>query len=443
MDQAHGDNDGTLPPPFPSERGEPQQIGKYSIITTVGAGGMGTVYRGRSPDGHNVAIKLVHQHLAADAEFRLRLAGEADAGRRVPAFCSARVLDTGVHNSQPYLVTDYIDGLPLSQLIAAEGAMDLPRVHALALGMAAGLAAIHNVGLVHRDVKPSNVMLLMGGVRIIDFGIVRALDETPGFTKTGIVMGSLGWAAPEQLAGATPAPSMDIFSWGCVVAFAATATHPFGPGGLDTRAQRMFTDDPSLAGVPEPLRSLVARSLHRDPASRPTAQELLLALVGVGPSTATSGSGPVRQGHRRKALGVAAMAAALAAAALVVGIAASPAGDAGRRPADRHPSTAPAGSGHPSAAGQESSTGYQPGGGSDITGPAKLPPAAGSAANQTVTTNPTTSAASPTKTGASMPVVVASNAPTSADQCKNNGWKLFTDPAFKNQGECISYVNAH
>jgi serine/threonine protein kinase len=180
-------------------------------------------------------------------------------------------------------VTEHIEGFSLSEYVSTHGPLDLPGLHAMALGTAAGLAAIHTAELVHRDLKPSNVMLTFGGVRIIDFGIARALDQTTGHTRTGIVMGSLGWAAPEQLEGATPTPAMDVFAWGCVVGYAATGLHPFGPGGLDTRANRILREQADLTGIPDPIRAIVGSALQRDPAARPTAQQILLALVGATP----------------------------------------------------------------------------------------------------------------------------------------------------------------
>ncbi|MBN1172159.1 MAG: serine/threonine protein kinase [Micromonosporaceae bacterium] len=269
--------------PSPLEPGDPCRIGAYDIVARLGAGGMGTVFLGRSASRDEVAVKLVHRHLVLDHEFRARFASEANAGLRLPAFCSAKVLATGEHAGQPYLVTEYIDGISLSRLIAQEGYFDLSALHSLAVGTISGIVAIHSADLVHRDIKPSNIIVTLGGVRIIDFGIARALDQTSGYTRTGIVMGSLGWAAPEQLEGTKPHPSMDIFAWGCVMAYAATGRHPFGPGGLDTRANRAFTAKPDLAGVPEPLRALVASALSKSPAGRPTAQHLLLALVGAAP----------------------------------------------------------------------------------------------------------------------------------------------------------------
>lgn len=258
---------------------DPRRIGAYDILAHLGVGGMGTVYLGRSPDSTLVAIKLVHSHLAMDREFRGRFSREVQAGRRVPPFCSARVLDSGEYDRRPYLVTEYIDGIPLSQYVAEDGPLDLPSLHSLALGTAAGLAAIHTAGLVHRDVKPSNIMLTMGGVRIIDFGIARALDDSTSFTRSGVVMGSLGWAAPEQLCGETPSPAMDIFGWGCVMGFAATGEHPFGGTDLNTYAWRVLHQRPDLSGVPEPLRSLIRSALDRSPQLRPTAKDLLQELI--------------------------------------------------------------------------------------------------------------------------------------------------------------------
>ena len=280
-----------------------------------------------------------------------------------------------------------------------------------------------------------------GEIRIIDFGIVRALDETQGLTRTGIVMGSLGWAAPEQMEGASPAPAMDVFSWGCVVAFAATAAHPFGPGGLETRAQRMLTTEPAPIDIPEPLRSLVAWSLRREPASRPTAQELLLALISGAPPARRLRLNPAQARHHRKALTALVMTAPLAAA-LVFSVAEIPNGDDVHPPADDRPTVVPVVSGHPSSETQQPSTGYENGGGSDTSGSGRLPPVAGPGVKSTGAANPATPTTSPPGNGSATSVAVPTNAPTSAEQCKNDGWKIFTAPSFKNQGQCVSYVEA-
>lgn len=292
------------PTAAPLERADPRRVGGYEILARLGMGGMGTVYLGRDDEGDAVAVKLIHPHLAANAEFRARFAREALAGRRVPAFCSARVLGNGDHSGRPYLVTEYIDGVPLSQLVAENGYLPLTDLHSLALGTAASLAAIHSVGLVHRDVKPSNIIMALGGVRIIDFGIARALDDTGEFTRTGVVMGSLGWAAPEQLTGEPPSPAMDVFGWGSVIGYAATGRHPFGGADLNARAWQVLHGEPDLRGIPHPLRAVVSAALHCAPEARPTTRELLLALVGAVSPEATgpgpSGANPARSAPGRR-----------------------------------------------------------------------------------------------------------------------------------------------
>jgi serine/threonine protein kinase len=258
---------------------DPVRIDEYRLLGQLGVGGMGTVYLAQSPEGLRVAVKLVHAHLARDPRFRVRFAGEVRAAQRVPGFCTARVLDSGVFEERPYLVTEYLEGIPLSRLVADDGPLDPAMLHSVALGVAASLAAIHNVGLVHRDLKPSNLMVTLGGVRIIDFGIARALDAASDITGTGNIVGSLGWASPEQLRAEEPTAAMDIFGWGCLVSFAATGKHPYGGEEAAARAWKILEGDPDLSGVPDPVRDLVAAALSRDPLDRPDARQLLLGLA--------------------------------------------------------------------------------------------------------------------------------------------------------------------
>jgi len=258
---------------------DPVRIGEHRLVGQLGIGGMGTVYLGQSDDGSRVAIKLVHTHLARDPRFRMRFAGEVRAAQRVPGFCTARVLSSGVFEERPYLVTEYLEGVPLSRLVADDGPLDPAMLQSVAIGVAAALAAIHGVGLVHRDMKPSNLMVTLGGVRIIDFGIARAMDVASDVTGTGNIVGSLGWASPEQLRAEEPKPSMDIFGWGCLVAFAATGRHPFGGEEAAARAWRILEGEPDLSGIPDPVRGFVAAALDRDPEARPDAQQLLVSLA--------------------------------------------------------------------------------------------------------------------------------------------------------------------
>jgi serine/threonine protein kinase len=271
----------------PLLRSDPRSIGRYRILGRLGAGGMATVYLAGEVDGGYVALKLVHEHLAADAEFRDRFARETQLAARVPEHCTAALRDSGVHDDRPYLVTEYLDGPPLSRLVDDEGPLDPSTLHNVAVGLAAGLTAIHDCDLVHRDIKPSNVVITRGGVRIIDFGIARTLATATGFTQSGVVMGSLGWTSPEQLAGREPMPAMDVFAWGCVIAYAATGRHPFGGDDTMTRSWRILNAEPDLDGVPGVVAELVGAALERDTERRPTAQELLLGLVGGAGSVVT------------------------------------------------------------------------------------------------------------------------------------------------------------
>jgi serine/threonine protein kinase len=269
-----------LPPgTTPLEPSDPKEIGDYRILAMLGIGGMGSVYLGQDPENRRVAVKVVHPHLASDPEFLRRFAAEVHAARKVPAFCTAPVRDSGTQNNRPYLITDYLEGIALSRLIADDGPLDPATLHGLAVGAAAALTAIHGAGVVHRDLKPSNLVVTLGGVRIIDFGIARSLDIAHSHTRTGVILGSLGWASPEQLNAAPATPAMDVFGWGCLVAYAATGKHPFGGEEAATRAWRILHADPDLDELPDSLRELVRTALSRDPARRPTARELLLTLT--------------------------------------------------------------------------------------------------------------------------------------------------------------------
>ncbi|MGI5165038.1 protein kinase domain-containing protein [Spirillospora sp. CA-253888] len=261
-------------------------MGPYTLVARLGEGGMGVVYLGRGPDGRNVAIKVIQPDLAADADYRARFHDEVRHARQVASFCTAAVLDHGEADGRPYLVTEYVEGTPLSRHIRRHGALPPDTLHGVALGVAAALATIHAAGLVHRDLKPANVILSISGPRVIDFGIARGVGDLTGRTRSGLVMGSPGWIAPEQVQHGEVSPASDVFTWGCLVAFAGMARHPFA--GTDARASndlmvltyRAQQHLHDLEGLAEPLRSLVEQTLSPEPDLRPTARDLLLALVG-------------------------------------------------------------------------------------------------------------------------------------------------------------------
>ncbi|TDQ54875.1 serine/threonine-protein kinase [Actinorugispora endophytica] len=265
----------------PLAAGDPATIGPYMLAGRLGSGGMGTVYLGRSAEkGSHVAIKVIRPELAFDEATRARFRDEMENARRVASFCTAKVLDHGTFENRPYMVTEYIAGTALAEHIAKNGPLDSSTLHGFALGVAAALAAIHKAGLVHRDLKPANVLLSLSGPRVIDFGIARALNTVTNHTQTGIVMGSPGWMAPEQLLEEKVTTKADIFAWGCLVAFAGNGTHPFGNGDAMALGKRMLFAEPVIGDLDSPLDRLVAKALAKEPERRPSAQELLLELAG-------------------------------------------------------------------------------------------------------------------------------------------------------------------
>jgi len=242
---------------------------------------MGTVFLARAPTGRFVAVKVVKAEFANQEGFAIRFHAEVENARRVASFCTAQVLDNGdTGDGRPYMVTEYIAGTPLSDQIAKYGALDPGPLHGVALGVAAALAAIHVAELVHRDLKPANVILSLSGPRVIDFGIARALDRETGFTLSGELLGSPGWWAPEQVRGQAVSPAADIFAWGCLIAYAGNGRHPFGRGDPVTLATRVLHTQPDLGALPAPLDELVRRATAMEARERPSAQDLLIALVG-------------------------------------------------------------------------------------------------------------------------------------------------------------------
>ncbi|MEV5573756.1 protein kinase [Spirillospora sp. NPDC052269] len=261
---------------------DPVRVGAYRIESKIGEGGMGAVYLGRADgDGRRVAVKVVRPDLAGDPAFLARFHDEAVNAERVASFCTAQVYEHGRDLGLAYLVTEYIEGPSLEQHMRRQGPLSPGMLHGVAAGVALALVAIHRAGLVHRDLKPSNVLLSLTGPRVIDFGIARALDVAVSHTRTGQVVGTAGYIAPEQVAGQPVTTAVDVFAWGCLVAYASSGQNPFGSGSFEVMIARSLHAEPDLSAIGgEPLAGLVRRALAKDPKSRPTAQDLLLGLVG-------------------------------------------------------------------------------------------------------------------------------------------------------------------
>ncbi len=258
----------------------PDRLGPYRLLDRIGEGGMGVVYLGRDPEQRSVAIKVLRPAVAGDPNARRRLAREVETMRRVRSPFVAEVLDTDVAGDTPYIVTRYVPGRTLDEVVSQDGPLTGARLARLAGGLAEALAAIHAAGVVHRDLKPGNVMLVNSDPVVIDFGIAQALDSTR-LTQTGMFMGTPGYLAPEVIEGQPAGAAADVHAWGGTIAFAATGRPPFGSGSYETIFYRIVNGQPDLAGVPAPLAELLAGALRRNPAARPAAAQLCALSAGL------------------------------------------------------------------------------------------------------------------------------------------------------------------
>jgi predicted Ser/Thr protein kinase len=260
----------------------PATLGPYRLQQRLGEGGMGVVHLALDPGGQPVAIKVLRNVGYADPNARRRLIREVETMRRVRSPYVAEVLDADVTGEYPYIVTRYVQGHTLDELVRRQGPLSPAGVQRLAQGLAEALAAIHAAGVVHRDLKPGNVMLTDDRPVVIDFGIAQAPDATR-LTQTGMVMGTPGYLAPEIIEGQPSSPASDVHAWGATVAFAATGRAPFGTGSFETIFYRVISGRADLTGVPSSLVPAVSAALARDPARRPPAVLLIAGTSGAGP----------------------------------------------------------------------------------------------------------------------------------------------------------------
>ncbi|MGW2171173.1 protein kinase domain-containing protein [Streptomyces sp. NPDC001705] len=282
----------------PLEVDEPTAVGPYRLLGRLGSGGMGRVYLGRSAGGRTVAVKIVHPHFALDEEFRARFRREVDAARRVGGAWTAPVLDADPEARVPWVATAYVAGPSLTAAVADGGPLPAHSVRALGAGLGEALAAVHELGLVHRDVKPSNVLLTLDGPLLIDFGIARATGGTSrtesgggtaSLTSTGVSVGSPGYMAPEQILGTGVTGAADVFSLGAVLAFAATGTPPFPGDSSAALLYKVVHEEPRLDALDGELRGLVAACLAKDPAARPAPGEVARRLAPEGAARLVTG----------------------------------------------------------------------------------------------------------------------------------------------------------
>ncbi|MCU8595463.1 serine/threonine-protein kinase, partial [Streptomyces sp. A13(2022)] len=303
----------------PLDADEPTVVGPYRLLGRLGSGGMGRVYLGRSAGGRTVAVKIVHPHFALDEEFRTRFRREVEAARRVGAAWTAPVLDADPDARVPWVATAYAAGPSLTAAVADGGPLPAHSVRALGAGLGEALAAVHELGLVHRDVKPSNVLLTLDGPLLIDFGIARASGGTSrtesgggtaSLTSTGVSIGSPGYMSPEQILGKGVTGAADVFSLGAVLAYAATGRPPFPGDSSAALLYKVVHEEPRLDGLDDldgsddagghdgsggfggsggGLRELVAACLAKDPAARPAPGEVARRLAPEGAARLVTG----------------------------------------------------------------------------------------------------------------------------------------------------------
>ncbi|MFF9524796.1 serine/threonine-protein kinase [Streptomyces achromogenes] len=292
----------------------PEYAGHYRLESCLGSGGMGVVHLARSTSGMKLAVKVVHAQFARDPEFRGRFRQEVAAARRVSGAFTAPVVDADPEAERPWMATLHIPGPTLSEHVKRNGPMAAEQLRRLMAGLAEALRDIHRVGVVHRDLKPGNVLLAEDGPKVIDFGISRPKDSELR-TETGKLIGTPPFMAPEQFRRPREVgPAADVFALGSVMVHAATGRGPFDSDSPYVVAYQVVHDEPDLTGVPPGLAPLVRRCLAKEPEDRPTPDELMRELRSVAasydtqafiPAQRTGGDGPapvsgsVRPGRRQ------------------------------------------------------------------------------------------------------------------------------------------------
>ncbi|MCW2812972.1 MAG: protein kinase [Nocardioides sp.] len=261
--------------PYDDGPGAPRRVGPYTLLAKIGEGGMGVVHLARHQDtGARVALKVMRPHIVGDDEARQRLAREVSSLGRIRSRWVAEILDADPFAPVPYVATRYVPGLSLHDHVQREGTISGTDLLWLAGALCEGLAAVHGAGVLHRDVKPSNVLMEGRTPILIDFGLARVADD-PRLTHTGWLLGTPGYLAPEILYGDDATAASDIHSWAATVAYAATGGAPFGRGPAMAIMDRVRRGEHDLTGLTGPLHDVVAAALDPEPSRRPTLEQLL------------------------------------------------------------------------------------------------------------------------------------------------------------------------
>ncbi|MEV0146701.1 MULTISPECIES: serine/threonine-protein kinase [unclassified Nonomuraea] len=267
-----------MPQISPLVTGDPGELGSFRLTGRIGEGGQGIVYLGVDEQGERAAIKLLHVKFSGDTIARSRFARELKAAKRVASFCTARVIEADLEGDAPYIASEYIDGRALRDIVDTDGPLRGTVLDRLAIGTATALTAIHHASIIHRDFKPDNVLIAADGPRVVDFGIARIIDSTGTITSRAI--GTPAYMAPEQIAGDDVGPYTDVFAWGATIAFAASGQAAFEGNSIAVVLNRILNHEVDVSMMPEPLRSVVRSALSKSPEERPSADQILLRLLG-------------------------------------------------------------------------------------------------------------------------------------------------------------------
>jgi predicted Ser/Thr protein kinase len=263
--------------PEESESRAPARLGEYRLVQRLGEGGMGVVHLGLDRHGRAVAVKVLRQHVAHDPDARARLQREVETLGRIRSPRVAPIVDADVDGHTPYIVTRFVPGPSLEEHVAVRGPLPPADLHRVASGLAEALDVIHSAGVVHRDVKPGNVLLVDGDPVLIDFGIAHIVDDIR-LTLTGLVMGTPGYLAPEVVGGEDVTPATDWWGWAATTAYAASGTPPFGKGAMSAVLARVARGEPDLVAVDPRIEPLLYAALSPDPQDRPHHDEVTAAL---------------------------------------------------------------------------------------------------------------------------------------------------------------------